>query len=76
MIPEVTGLLAPPKDDDAFAVAIDRILADSNYRDRLGQAGRDRVEEMFSWDGVAAQLGKLYQQVLKVPTKTPAAVSA
>ncbi|GAP98574.1 glycosyltransferase family 4 protein [Leptolyngbya sp. NIES-2104] len=76
VIPEVTGLLAPPKDEDAFAIAIDRILADSAYRDQLGQAGRDRVEEMFSWDGVASQLGKLYQQVLKVQTKAPAAVSA
>lgn len=76
VIPEVTGLLASPKNEDAFAVAIDRLLADSDYRDRLGQAGRDRVEEMFSWDGVASQLGKLYQQVLKVQTKTPAAVSA
>ncbi len=76
VIPEITGLLAPAKDDAAFAKAIDRILADPNWRDQLGQAGRDRVEKMFSWDGVAAQLGKVYQQVLKVPTKTPAAAIA
>ncbi|MER3478528.1 MAG: glycoside hydrolase [Leptolyngbya sp. ERB_1_2] len=76
VIPEKTGLLAAPKDDAAFATAIDRILADSEWRDQLGQAGRDRVEEMFSWDGVASQLGKLYQQVLKVPVEQPAAVSA
>lgn len=76
VIPEITGLLAPAKDDAAFAKAIDRILADPNWRDQLGQAGRDRVEKMFSWDGVAAQLGKVYQQVLKVPTKAPAAAIA
>ncbi|MBD1857480.1 MULTISPECIES: glycosyltransferase family 4 protein [Leptolyngbya] len=76
VIPEITGLLAPAKDDAAFAKAIDRILADPNWRDQLGQAGRDRVEQMFSWDGVAAQLGKVYQQVLKVPTKAPAAAIA
>ncbi|MBE9014053.1 glycosyltransferase, partial [Pseudanabaenaceae cyanobacterium LEGE 13415] len=77
VIPDETGLLAPPKDHDGFAKALDRILADQNYRDRLGRGGRDRVEEMFSWDGVASQLGKLYQQVLKVPTAAaPTAVSA
>ena len=76
VIPEVTGLLAPPKEDAAFAVAIDRILANPEWRDQLGRAGRDRVEKMFSWDGVAAQLGELYQQVLKVPTKAAAAVRA
>jgi D-inositol-3-phosphate glycosyltransferase len=72
VIPEVTGLLAPAKDDAAFAEAIDRILADSDWRDQLGQAGRDRVEKMFSWDGVATQLGKLYKQVLKVPERAAA----
>lgn len=76
VIPEETGLLAPVKDDAAFAQAIDRILANPDWRNQLGRAGRDRVEEMFSWDGVASQLGKLYQQVLKVPTKAPTAVSA
>ncbi|MBD1842360.1 glycosyltransferase family 1 protein [Cyanobacteria bacterium FACHB-63] len=76
VIPEETGLLAPPKDDAAFAQAIDRILADPAYCHQLGRAGRDRVEEMFSWDGVASQLGKLYQQVLKVPAVERSAVSA
>ncbi|MEP0917619.1 glycosyltransferase family 1 protein [Leptolyngbya sp. DQ-M1] len=76
VIPEETGLLAPPKDDAAFAQAIDRILSDSAYRYQLGRAGRDRVEAMFSWDGVASQLGKLYQQVLSVPTVERSAVSA
>lgn len=65
VIPEVTGLLAPPKDDAAFAQAMSRILRDSDWRDQLGQQGRDRVETMFSWDGVAAQLSKLYKRVLK-----------
>ena len=65
VIPEVTGLLAPPKDDAAFAVAIERILSNPEWRDQLGQAGRERVEDIFSWDGVAAQLGKLYKRVLK-----------
>jgi glycosyltransferase involved in cell wall biosynthesis len=65
VIPEVTGLLAPAKDETAFANAIDRILSNPAWRDELSQAGRKRVETMFSWDGVASQLGKLYKRLLK-----------
>lgn len=81
VVPEETGLLAPAKDEAAFARAIDRILSDSKWRDRLGQAGRQRVEKHFSWNGVAGQLSKLYRQVLQEKpveklVKKPAAVSA
>ncbi len=61
---EETGLLAPPKDAAAFSSAIDRILEDETWRDRLGEAARRRVEEHFSWRGVARQLDRLYQEVL------------
>jgi glycosyltransferase involved in cell wall biosynthesis len=65
VIPEKTGLLCPPKKEIAFGEAIDRILADSQWRDLLGQNARRRVEDMFSWDGVALQLSKLYSELLK-----------
>jgi glycosyltransferase involved in cell wall biosynthesis len=64
VVPEVTGLLVPPKDDTAFAGAIDQILSNPNWRDQLGQTGRHRVEIGFSWDSVASRLGQLYNQLL------------
>lgn len=64
VVPEVTGLLAPPKNEEAFAVAIDRILADSTWRDQLGEAGRQRVEIAFSWYSVATRLTHLYTHFL------------
>lgn len=69
VVPEETGLLAPPKDDEAFAVAIDRILSDSQWRNQLGKNARQRVEDMFSWDGVASQLSELYTKLLQKPAK-------
>ncbi|MBD1839533.1 glycosyltransferase family 1 protein [Coleofasciculus sp. FACHB-64] len=65
VVPEETGLLAPPKDAVAFAAAIDRILANPEWRKQLGEKARVRVEKMFSWDGVATQLSDLYIQLLK-----------
>ncbi|WP_088243020.1 glycosyltransferase family 4 protein [Calothrix rhizosoleniae] len=69
VVNEETGLLAPPKDADAFAVAIDRILSDPQWGDKLGMAGRKRVESKFSWHGVAAQLSELYTQILQPVAK-------
>jgi len=62
--PEETGLLAPPKDVDAFQIAIDRILDNPEWAAQLGQNARSRVETQFSWQGVAQQLSDLYIQLL------------
>jgi D-inositol-3-phosphate glycosyltransferase len=68
VVPEVTGLLVPPQDDVAFAQAIDRVLSNPDWRDRMGEAGRMRVEIAFSWDRVASKLGQLYSTLLSQPT--------
>ncbi|MEG4107866.1 glycosyltransferase family 1 protein [Microcoleus sp. S13_C5] len=65
VVPEETGLLAPPKNEAAFADAIDRLLLDSVWCQQLGHTARKRVETYFSWDGIASQLGQLYTQLLE-----------
>jgi glycosyltransferase involved in cell wall biosynthesis len=72
VVPEQTGLLAPPKDVAAFAAAIDRILLNPEWRNTLGQAARKRVANTFSWDGVAAQLGQLYETLLEEASEAAA----
>lgn len=69
VIPEETGLLAPPKDIAAFAAAIDRILLNPEWANQLGEAARKRVESKFSWEGVASQLSQLYTQLLEKASK-------
>jgi glycosyltransferase involved in cell wall biosynthesis len=65
VVDEKTGLLAPAKDVDAFAIAIERIVNNPQWRDSLGVNARQRVEQKFSWDGVAAQLDELYVQLIE-----------
>jgi D-inositol-3-phosphate glycosyltransferase len=65
VVPEETGLLAEPQDVDAFAGAIARILKDEAWHEQLRRNSRTRVESYFSWDGVAAQLDKLYLKHLQ-----------
>jgi len=71
VVPGVTGFLVPPRDEVAFATAIDRIVALPAWRDHLGELGRRRVKAMFSWTGVAARLSELYTQLLSQNTSIP-----
>jgi len=59
-IPEVvaegTGLLVPPKDKISLAQAMETLLCDGELRKQIGNAGRRRVLENFSWDIAAKRL--------------------
>lgn len=50
---EVHGLTVPPRDVEAAARALGRLLADDALRARLGGAGRTLIEEQLTWDRVA-----------------------
>jgi glycosyltransferase involved in cell wall biosynthesis len=59
----VSGLLVPPADARALAEVIERLLDDSGLRGRLGQEGRRRVVDHFSWRETAVRTLALYQEV-------------
>jgi glycosyltransferase involved in cell wall biosynthesis len=59
-----TGLLVPPRDRQALAAALERLIADGELRRRLGQAGRAFVAEHYSWEDNTAQMEALYQAAL------------
>lgn len=64
VVPGETGLLAPPKDFGAFADAIARILNDRIWAQKLGMQASARVQQNFSWSGVATRLSDLYCRLL------------
>jgi len=55
-----TGLLVAEKDTDALAAALVRAAGDAALRERLGAAGRARVEREFDLERCAARLRELY----------------
>jgi glycosyltransferase involved in cell wall biosynthesis len=68
-LPEVVdngsaGMLVPPEDPVALAGAIKLLLADKPLRQRLGEAGRKRIEEAFSWDDAAKKTVEVYKEVM------------
>jgi D-inositol-3-phosphate glycosyltransferase len=64
VISEETGLLVPPQNVSEFARAIGRILTDEVWARKIRRQASTRVQENFSWTGVAIQLSDLYRQLL------------
>ncbi|QHB99635.1 glycogen synthase [Epidermidibacterium keratini] len=74
-IPEVvvngeTGLLVhydkrhPREFERGLATAANELIADPALCDEYGAAGRERAENDFGWDAIAAQVKALYEAVL------------
>ena len=64
VVPEETGLLVPPHHVEGFAAAINRILSDDIWTHKLRKRASERVQQNFSWSGVAVQLSDLYRRLL------------
>jgi len=56
----VSGLLVPPGDADALAAAVRRVRDDPALARRLGEAGRRRLREQFSWQAIVQRWLNLY----------------
>ena len=67
-IPEVvadgdTGLLVPPRDPDALARGIRRLLTDPALAGRFARAGRTRVEQRFTTERMVAETLAVYERL-------------
>lgn len=56
-----TGLVVPPGDSAALGAAVEQVLDDQPLARRLGQAGRQRVLERFTWRSVAQHCLATYE---------------
>jgi len=61
----VTGLMVPPRNPDAMAKAILRILSDPELRLRLGAAARARTESSHTPEAYRRTLVEFYQNTLE-----------
>ena len=69
-IPEVvvdgeTGFLVPPRDPEALAAAIGRLISDRGLREKMGAAGLERVQNTFSAEHMVRNTLRVYERVVR-----------
>ncbi len=62
-----TGSLIPAEDVPALQQALAQLLPDADLRQRMGAAGRARVEQHYAWGQITAQYLALILETLRVP---------
>ena len=60
---DALGLIFPEGDDNALAVALERLQNEPQSAQRLGTTGARRARAEFSWARVAAQLAEIYREL-------------
>ena len=69
-----TGILVPPDDSAALADALAEVLSDRDRATRMGQAGRQRIQEAFRWEHCVDAYDAICQQLTalsEAETTTP-----
>lgn len=61
VIPEVTGILFEPNNQEALAHALEELIGDSEKRNWLGKNGSQRAKEYFSLQTHSDNFEKIYQ---------------
>ena len=66
----VNGFLVSPGDSVELAEKIAHLLSENEVREEMGKAGRIKVEEKFSLEVIAQQVGNIYKQLCKIKLET------
>jgi glycosyltransferase involved in cell wall biosynthesis len=64
VVTERTGLLVPPRDPNALAAAIEKLLCAPDTAREMGRAGRLMVEQHFSLRAAALGVERVFDQLL------------
>jgi glycosyltransferase involved in cell wall biosynthesis len=60
----ISGLLVPPKDEDALADALRRLLSDLVQRQRIAEAAREHAVEYYSIQAMASRALETYRVLI------------
>jgi len=66
VVNDETGYLVPYGEIDAIEQALDSLLGDPDLRRRMGEAGRRRLEEQFTFDRFRERVGGYLSELLRV----------
>ncbi|MGB9857720.1 MAG: glycosyltransferase family 4 protein [Dictyoglomaceae bacterium] len=64
-----SGILVPPKDSKALAVAIERLINNKNLRIKLAEQGYKRFLEEFTLEKMVEKTDRVYEEILLSSSK-------
>ena len=64
VVDRVTGLTFIPRDVNELAIGLEKLLCDDAMRTRLGHAGMERFDAMFTVDQMIERFGKTYIEMM------------
>lgn len=65
------GILVVPKNPKKIAAAIEKLLKDKELHKEYSRAGRELIEQYFSWDSIVRKLCTIYKTALNSKTIKP-----
>jgi glycosyltransferase involved in cell wall biosynthesis len=65
VVDQQTGLFVGPKNADDLAEKLERLIDDAGLRDRLGAAGRSRVEANFAFGHMIARMEQVFLEAMR-----------
>ena len=65
----ITGLIVKRDSPELLSAALKKLVLNSDLRDRLGQAGRRKVEREYRWSTCVDQMIDVYHTVIQACTK-------
>ena len=64
------GLLVPPRDSEALAAALKRLLSDQPLRKKMGQQAQ-KTAKRYDWGRVSAQIIDYYKECMVDRSRAP-----
>jgi glycosyltransferase involved in cell wall biosynthesis len=64
IVDQETGYLIPPRNPQALADALDRLLDNPQQAKRMGERACERVHRLFTLDGQVESLAALYELLI------------
>jgi len=60
----VTGELVEPRDVNGLAYALEKLISNPSLAEKMGEAGRKRIEEKYTWEKICGAVESEYQKVI------------
>ena len=60
------GLLVDPQNAEEFAGAMIKLLEERDFSDRMAEAGRQTIQEQYSWEAIAQRHIAFYRKFIEV----------